>query len=185
MHGVTYSCGVGVGVSDSFCINLTNIILSEQWYDALFSIFFIFRELVIDREPRNWSWKCLVAENVLGLENASLLKMFGGGKSCSQECLWVENSLCPKMSLFGIYLVVENTSWRKMFGGPKKLQSLSESEEKHHLGSNPFNYYHLFHIKKYINKRHINTYKPLLLPKSMHISPALSWENFEIYKTKV
>ena len=70
------------------------------------------------------------------------LKMFGGGKSCSQECLWVENSLCPKMSLFGIYLVVENTSWRKMFGGPKKLQPLSESEEKHHLGSNPFNYYH-------------------------------------------
>ena len=74
-----------------------------------------------------------MAENVLGLENASLLKMFGGGKSCSQECLLVENSLYPKMSLFGIYLMVENTSWWKMFGGPKKLQPLSESEEKHHL----------------------------------------------------
>ena len=147
-HGVTCSCGVGVGVSDSFCINLTNIISSEQWYDALFSIFLIFQELVIviENRPRNWNWKCLVAENVLGLENASLLKMFGGGKKCSQECLWLENSLCPKMSLFGIYLVVENTSWWKIFGGPKKLQPLSESEERHHLDFNIFNYYHLLHV---------------------------------------
>ena len=62
--------------------------------------------------------------------------------------------LVPKMSLFGIYLVVENTSWWKMFGGPKKLQPLSESEEKHHLGSNLLNYYHLLHVKRDINKRH-------------------------------
>ena len=46
------------------------------------------------------------------------LKMSGGGKSCSQECLWVENSWCSK-SHFGKYLAMENTLRWKMFGHPK------------------------------------------------------------------
>ena len=105
-HGVTCSCGVGVGVSDSFCINLTNIISSEQWYDALFSIFLIFQELVIviENRPRNWNWKCLVAENVLGLENASLLK-----------------KMQPRVSLIGKLLVPQNVSWWKIPHGGKYL----------------------------------------------------------------
>ena len=65
------------------------------------------------------------------------LKMSGGGKSCSQECVWVENSWCSKITsentlwwkvpCGGKYLAVENV-WPS-----KKLQPLSESEEKHHL----------------------------------------------------
>ena len=75
------------------------------------------------------------------------LKMSGGGKSCSQgqECLWVENSLQPKISLqkiprSGKYLKVANV-WRS-----KKLQPVSKSEQTHRLDSNQFRCYNLiFH----------------------------------------
>ena len=79
------------------------------------------------------------------------LKMSGGGKSCSQECLWVENSWCSK-SHFGKYLAVESTLRWKMFGFPKSCNHCQKV--KKNITYNLFNYYHLFLVQKDLDKRH-------------------------------
>ena len=111
-----------------------------MWYP-----FFQLFQLVIDQELRNWS--CV--------ENSSWWKMSDGQKRCSQECLWVENSLCPKMSAFGKYLKVENTSWWKMLGGPicvrKWIKTLPRLQ--------PIQLLPIFFIEKDKNKRHEYTHK--------------------------
>ena len=80
MHGGTCLCGVGVGVSDSFCINLKCIIPSEQRYHTLFSIFHISGDGNQSRAEELklkmfCGRRCLMVENVWWLKNP-----------CGQKC---------------------------------------------------------------------------------------------------
>ena len=74
-----------------------------------------------------------------------------GGKSCSPACLWVENSFCPKMSLFGKYLSVENVSpWKIPHDG--KCFMVQKVVTKTYSITAIY-----FFIKKDLNKRHKHT----------------------------
>ena len=126
---------------------------NQEWVIVVrvqYTLFYLRNGMIIFFNFFIFQWLVIEAENVFWHKIKPAWKMSGGGKSCSQgqECLWVENSLQPKMSLqkmprSGKYLKVANV-WRS-----KKLQPVSKSEQTHRLDSNQFNCYNsIFHQKR-------------------------------------